>query len=459
MRGTPDRLSGSFPRPPRLRVAGAVLAGTMLAVLGCTTTRTSTATSPSTPGPDATKATARPERVSDAPVRSPGLPGSVVGSAVSIDFRPLGHAATDGFTLPVFSPDGRSFAVQTGAVPDRATLLARPGQRAPVASRIAAYRIEEQGLVRLGETDGGLVLGRHADARGYLVESPRPDGARWIGRIAWNSTEVEWVVQDGRVNAFAALGPGGEIAFSSREVRERRFDLVVRRDGRNARLSADGARSYLYPTFDGDGTRVLAFCARDGILEFASADPASDDSLRQTLSRALVSDRATDETASQMVAPQGVRDGVDGRDWIVFHPWLGSLVRWNAADGLRALPGNVLARGAIAADSEAVLVGGRVRARLRNVDSATLAKDPGTAVYDRVAVPRMISMGEGEPAVLLLVPEGGGLRILLARFRRTGTTSGAATLPEVPRNPLAPADIRRVEGGRHLEVAQTRSAR
>ena len=372
-----------------------------------------------------------PEPVSDAPVPPPAPRGSIVGSAVSIDFRPLGRIATDGFTLPVLSPDGRLLAVQTGSVPDRATMLARPGQRAPLASRVATYRVDATGLVRLGESDSGLVLGRQADAKGVLIESPRPDGSRWIGRLAWDAREVDWLVQDGRVNAFASFGPGDGLAYSSRETNTRRFELVVRRDGTTARLPEDGARSYLFPTFDATGSRLFAMCARDGILEFASVDPTSDESMRQSLTRALVSDRATDETAAQMLAPQGVRDGVDGKDWIVFHPWLGTLVRWNESAGLRALPGGVTARAAATAEAEVVLVGGRVRARTVSSDPATAAREPGTIVYDELAVPRALSEIDGEPAVLLFVPdaskEAPGLRVVLARFVRTANPGGTRT--------------------------------
>jgi hypothetical protein len=428
------------PHPPRPRAAGAVLLAGLLTLLsGCAATPKPEPAKAKDDAPapaDSTESAAVPEAVSDAPVRAPGPRGSIVGSAVSIDFRPLGRVATDGFTLPVPSPDGRLLAVQTGAAPDLATMLARPGQRAPLASRVATYRVDATGLVRLGESDTGLVLGRHADAKGVLVESPRPDGSRWIGRLGWDAREVEWLVQDGRVNAFASFGADGSLAYSSRETSTRRFDLVVRRDGQSSRLSGEGARSYLYPTFDASGSRVFAMCLRDGVLEFASVDPASDESMRQTLTRAFVSDRATDETAAQMLAPQGVRDGVDGKDWLVYHPWLGTLVRWNESAGLRALPGGVTARAATTADAEVVLVGGRVRARTALADATTVAREPGTIVYDELAVPRALADIDGAPAVLLVVPDAQakapGLRLVLARFVRSPGAARERPNPTTP---------------------------
>jgi hypothetical protein len=355
------------------------------------------------------------------------VPGRIVGSAVAVDLRPLGNVQTDGYTLPLLSPDGRVLAVQTGTVPDLATLLARPGQSVPQASRIAVYRVDPRGLVRLGETAPGLVLGRAADARGFLVESPRPDGARWIGRIAWGSDEPEWLVQDGRVNAFATLGPNGELAYASREKSDRTFDLVVRRDGRTARLYSEGTRSYVFPCFTADGLKIHAISLRDGILEFLEADPASDESLRQSATRALISERADDSTAMQMTTPQGTRDGADGPDWIVFHPMLGSLVRWNAVDGVRAFAGSPIAAGRIDARRTAFLVGNRVRIRSLDdpsgeaegrmrMDSGVAEPGLGTVLFDSIAVPRAIAPIEGAPALLLVAPDRNGVRLLIARL-------------------------------------------
>jgi hypothetical protein len=312
-------------------------------------------------------------------------------------------------------------------VPDLATLLARPGQSVPQASRIAVYRVDPRGLVRLGETAPGLVLGRAADARGFLVESPRPDGARWIGRIAWGSDEPEWLVQDGRVNAFATLGPNGELAYASREKSDRTFDLVVRRDGRTARLSSEGTRSYVFPCFTSDGLKIHAISLRDGILELLEADPASDESLRQSATRALISERADDSTAMQMTTPQGTRDGTDGGDWIVFHPALGSLIRWNAVDGVRPFAGSPIAAGRIDTRRTAFLVGNRVRIRSLDdpsgeaegrmrMDSGVAEPGLGTVLFDSIAVPRAIAPIEGAPALLLVAPDRNGVRLLIARL-------------------------------------------
>ncbi len=406
------------PHPSSHRSAGALrtvsFVGVALALASCATPRQGSQGT-AEPAP-------KPERVSDVP--APGSPSGtpLIDSALRLDLRPLGSVSTDGFTLPLLSPNGRFMAVQTGTAPDAATALARPAQRAPRAARIALYRIDATGFARLGETDGGLVLGRSADDTGFLIESPRPDGSRWIGRIAWGtdastkSYEPEWLVQDGGVNAFAALGPDGALAWARRDPRASDFDLMVRRNGSTMRLSGDGLRSYTHPTFSADGTRVFMMVLRDGILELGSIDPTSEDAMLQSLVRAFISDRANDATAAQMVTPQGTRDGVDGRDLLFFHPTLGSIARWNDTDGLRPIAGGAVALTRVDARHIAVLDGGRVRLRGANLDPTGAAREPGAVIFEQLAVPRLLGTIDDRPALLLIAPEAGGIRLLIARI-------------------------------------------
>lgn len=415
------------PHPPRTRPAGA-FARFAAAALPALLVACATGPAPRADKGDAKQPTAdaapapRPERVSDVP--APGAPAAtpLVGSAVRVDLRPLSTVPTDGFTLPLVSPDGRFLAVQTGAAPDAATALARPKQRAPRASRIALYQLDPTSVSRLGETDGGFILGRSADERGFLIESPRPDGSRWIGRIAWGTDtstkgfEPEWLVQDGGVNAFAALGPDGALVWSRRDAGARSFDLMVRRGGVTTRFSGDGLRSYVFPSFNADGSRVFMMVLRDGILELGSVDPTSEESMRQSFVRAFVSDRADDATAAQMVTPQGTRDGVDGRDLLFYHPTILSIARWNDTDGLRPIAGGAVAMCRVDAQRIAVLDGGRVRLRGANLDPAGAARDPGPVIFEQLAVPKLLGSLDGAPAILLIVPEAPGVRLLIARL-------------------------------------------
>jgi len=411
-----------------LRTIAATACASALAVAvlqGCVTTVRRVEPVPAAPKPTTPPRDA--ERVSE------GASGSmprVTETGAAIDFRVLGTVAHDGFTLPLLSPDARYMAVQTGGVPDRAAMLARDGQRPPLSSRIALYRLGPRAIERLGETEGGLVLGRTADASGFLVESPRPDGARWIGRIAWGTSastknyEPEWLVQDGRVNAFATLGPLGELAYCARDKGTRAFDLVVRRDGRSSVLSGGGVRSFMMPAFSADGTRVMSIALRDGIVELAAADPTSESSLSQSLVKALVTDRGNDETAMQMALPQGVRDGVDGRDLIVYHPVLGTVVRWNETDGMRPVAEKAYAACRLDATRVVYLSGSSVRVARSGAAQAAPGA-PSLPVLEQTAVPRALGAVEGEPSVLLLKPDPKGVQIVLARFLSRPQTAPA----------------------------------
>jgi hypothetical protein len=134
--------------------------------------------------------------------------------------------------------------------------------------------------------------------------------------------------------------------------------------------------------------------------------------------RLFVSDRADDSVAAQMATPQATRDGTDGRDLVFFHPTLGTIARWNDADGLRALSGRVLAVAKVDERRDAVLDGGRVRMRVRAPEAETQATSDarGVEILDRVAVPRSLGMVEGSPGLLLIAPEASGVRLSLVRL-------------------------------------------
>lgn len=389
--------------PPRLTAAGAafLLAAAALLAPACAAGASRSA-APNLPKPDL-----KP------------VPGIITGAAVQIDLRPLGSMPTDGVTMPIVSPDGRFVAVQTGVAPDLQTALARPGARPPLASRVALYRVDPRGLVRLGESEGGLVLGRSSDALGVLVESARPDGARWVGRLAWSTLDIEWLVQDGNVNAFAVMGRDGTLVYSSRPIPERRFDLVIRRGGTTRRIPADGVRSFVFPALADDGSRVFAFALRDGVVELAAADPSSDDALKQSLSRTFLTDRGDDQLAMFMSSAQGARDGVEGGDWILYNRGIGSLARWNPTEGLRSIPGGIMARARVDAAREAVLAGGKLRVRKclpTTEDAQSAAAEPATVVMEQLCVPRALGEVEGKPAILGVIPEGANCRLVLVRF-------------------------------------------
>lgn len=176
--------------------------------------------------------------------------------------RVLGVVPYDISTLPLISPDGQYLATQFGAAPSIATRDAGPGATIPHGTRLAIYRLEprsdlNQELPLVAVLDEPMLLGRSCNDEGFLVESPRQDGSRWIGFVGWESREVEWIVRDSHVNAFAALGPNERLAWSRRPIDGDRFELVVQIMGGQFTIGGDDT-DWLVPTWSetGDGLFV-----------------------------------------------------------------------------------------------------------------------------------------------------------------------------------------------------------
>src|SRR5690606_12624916 len=87
--------------------------------------------------------------------------------------------------------------------------------------------------------DAPILLGRDASAEGVLIESPRPDGSRWIGVATWSeeAARVRWLVRTEAVCAHAVFADAGAILYSRRAGPGSRFTLVHReRDGQERTL-------------------------------------------------------------------------------------------------------------------------------------------------------------------------------------------------------------------------------
>lgn len=215
------------------------------------------------------------------PVARPAPVLDRVNASVRVEVRPLGSVPFDALTLPLVaiapSTDAAEpdlwIASQHGATPPWPVVLADgtpESRRVPGNIRISAFRVERKGgKLRAVEWErplqGGLLLGRSADESGFLVEWPRGDGSRWIGRVEWASGRVEWLVggegalagEAEGVAAFASKGPGGELAFSRRAA-SGAWELVVRKVGAAGErtLASPVGDSLVFPTFSADRSRV-----------------------------------------------------------------------------------------------------------------------------------------------------------------------------------------------------------
>ncbi|MDG2291986.1 MAG: hypothetical protein P8L37_04955, partial [Phycisphaerales bacterium] len=154
------------------------------------------------------------------------------GGTLSLRFQArlntVGQLPYDTSTLPLVSPTGKFIATSVGLPPDTRTILAEPGSPSPLSTGVEIWHWNDaKGTFEQSfSLEPPLLLGRSADAEGFLVESPSPEGPRRIGKVSWETGELTWLVADGRVNAFATLGPEGQLAWSSREVDQSGFTLV-----------------------------------------------------------------------------------------------------------------------------------------------------------------------------------------------------------------------------------------
>lgn len=294
-------------------------------------------------------ASAEPVSLPSGPVATPVTGNQVLGSHVVVAVRPMGTVPFDGLTLPMISPDGRFAAVQTGEAPSWATVLAAPGATVSRTSvRVFDLSVSPPRAVEYGRGAGGnevgLMLGRDADERGVLVESHRADGSRWIGKLAWESGDVEWLAQGARVNAHGVLGPTGELVFTRREIDGGRAELVVSPAGGDAEhetvLSApDAASSFEYPSVSGSGRTVLVFMVSPKGLE-ARAYPLGGPGMSGAGTGPVTARRVLSSSPDPMQAYQAVaavqpqRAGAPGDDVYRFHhPTLGRMVLFDAASG------------------------------------------------------------------------------------------------------------------------------
>jgi hypothetical protein len=178
--------------------------------------------------------------VDPAAVLRPVGPGPTPSARVIFGIEPLGAVEYDGMTLPIIAPGGEDLAVQAGAPAEWPALLAVPGATS-AATRIEVYDLRQRPITlapwsaaaRTPEGRSpipvGALLGRSTDASGFLIEWPRGDGSRWIGRARWDSGQVEWLVRGQGVNAHAVLLADGALIFTRQAPGAVAPELVERR--------------------------------------------------------------------------------------------------------------------------------------------------------------------------------------------------------------------------------------
>ncbi len=355
----------------------------------------------------------------------------VFTAGVRAEVQPRGTIPFDEQTLPLVSPDGTRMAVPAGLPPRWPQLLAEPGAESPDGG-VMIFDLasdEPEAPAPAAPLREPVLLGRAASDEGFLVEAPRPDGARWIGLADWDTGAIEWLVtsEPGVVDAFATLGPDGWMAWSRRRPGDDRFTLVVRDPEGREREAPARAGSWLMPRFALDGTPGLFALVLDGgRLDAVHLDPSAGAAMMATLRRTpLATEGADVGTAYQVLAPDAalVTDRRSGpappaRLFLV-HPAHGRAAVWHPD---RALP-DLLDPGSFAAvvdheDPRYCLVSMGDHLVRRAVDE----RRDRIRVVAGAHVPRPTR--NPRRSYVLLQPAGSVLGVTLLRFEPVGDVIG-----------------------------------
>ncbi len=329
-------------------------------------------------------------------------PGATTTISDDIDW-PAGSLPWDEFTLPTFSPDGLHAAVQLGDVPTMPVLAGDDGGLL-TNTVIELHSIDPargRDFAALVAAERGLILGRCADEIGVLVEAPRGMNGRWIGHLDWVTGQVRWIADDAKINAFPALGPQGEIAWSRRDQQTDRFHLVARTN-RGVRAIDDGTGDWLFPTFSGPG-RLRAWRLENGRLELVELDLSSRDPLLSAHRFVVLESGASRKLVLQMAATN-LQPPRHGPQLAFRHPRLNRMVIWQPGEEKELA---ALAAGSIAAAP--VSDGTWLAASENRLMRQHPERDGGVVLRSTLAIP--VATTSRRWTHLLLVPDRNKLQL------------------------------------------------
>ncbi len=241
----------------------------------------------------------------------------------------------DGMLLPLVNPAGNYFAVQQGTQTNWPAILARPDAPDAIYSSIDIYRIDQNPkslrlkLLKHKRLNRAGIVGRSADANGFLIESLNTDGSRSIGKVNWKSGITDWLVtgQNSRtINAFGSLSPSGQLAWCRRslDTRDDHFDLCIQGANGVSVVPAQNDAEWLMPTWTADGIHLYAFRLQDdGLLELVLMDCTTEETANRPVFRVTLYSNATRYIAYQTIASiqNPIRLDYDGQlsQMLIYH--------------------------------------------------------------------------------------------------------------------------------------------
>ena len=324
----------------------------------------------------------------------------------SLGFRltSLAPVQTDGFFLPLASSDGLRLAWQQESNFNWPLLTALPMSSLSARGVIAVREMDDTKPSHIWE--GSYMLGRSCNSEGVLVESPQADGARWIGVLPWTGGEPQWLLHDAAVNAFASIGPRGELAWSHRNIGQREFSVTVDRPEGKFEWPSKPNESWLLPIVATDG--IFAARLRDGVLELAYLPLRAGQNMTTLESRPAIIFRNISLRGSERLAYQCIgslspdRAVLADGSLLFFHPDLGRIVMWQpSTDTLTPLPFGTLS--ASATSSKQLLLSFRDRLATLSLPVDSI-RGPVTLLQEPWIARAPSGEGSGPGQIMLFLP-------------------------------------------------------
>ena len=324
----------------------------------------------------------------------------------SLGFRltSLAPVQTDGFFLPLASSDGLRLAWQQESNFNWPLLTALPMSSLSARGVIAVREMDDTKPSHIWE--GSYMLGRSCNSEGVLVESPQADGARWIGVLPWTGGEPQWLLHDAAVNAFASIGPRGELAWSHRNIGQREFSVTVDRPEGKFEWPSKPNESWLLPIVATDG--IFAARLRDGVLELAYLPLRAGQNMTTLESRPAIIFRNISMRGSERLAYQCIgslspdRAVLADGSLLFFHPDLGRIVMWQpSTDTLTPLPFGTLS--ASATSSKQLLLSFRDRLATLSLPVDSI-RGPVTLLQEPWIARAPSGEGSGPGQIMLFLP-------------------------------------------------------
>jgi hypothetical protein len=230
--------------------------------------------------------------------------------------------------------------------------------------------------------------------------------------VAWESGEIDWLVDDEFVNAFANIAENGTLAYARRGVDDEPFDLVVERYDTTTVFKSEWERSWIDPVFSADGTTLFALRLGDGTLELGWKRLPTSLSIDEAIHTRPLSDRVNTRIAHQTLASQtGLEASPQNTTaCLVFrHPELKRLVHWTLENDLvRPFPPGVFAATMI--DENRAVVSRGETVELVSLPNTAGEMSRSLVLLEGLSIPRR--NGPSDDSVLLLQPHNGTYNLI-----------------------------------------------